>query len=508
MLIKQIKNMNVDELIKATASFIPELYKAMKREIALKKSSNNKKSSLLSHVRDMEIAVDFILIDLSVSIKAVSQVKGAYEGRFHIKNLLAILSEGYKLVYGFGNRRGKSIWGCLKKYISKYEGGKHLSRYNEITSSLDGFGTTHINQDLRNLTLHYDDNMMKVYQGTANIYSFDEACCNAMAFMNILKKMMEFGIDVCKGLKAEPMDVKEFQIPTYPLYNDRLHGIFKKVIDKDGGLENNLKSFLTTNAGKSLDRIAVTCKSIERIKAKAKELKIANDMPEMKDLYILSNLQMLMQFMELDLACVFYSWLISTSGIEGVMILRRITIIKVAVLSHLVGYEENEKQRSIWTLIKAMIPPEDKSIVNEVEQIEEAFLKLVDNENDRRERNVYVHYIEGSKQIKLASIADSIENLDLFKTIKDVQLMVQLYPKIQKFSKHLMNLLCEQAHARSIESTNALLTQNNKIRELILISKMEDKDKNVLLAKIDDMGEFIKGLSNNKGWSRDIANAT
>lgn len=486
--------MKIEELIDNVSSFIPELYKALEREIALKNSAIGSEDSLITHIRDMEIAVDFVLVDLGVSIKAVAQVKGAYEGRFHTKNLLAVLSEGYKLVYGFGNRRNKSIWGCLKKDISRFNGGKNLIVYNEITSLLNDYGDSHLDQDLRNLTLHYDDDMMKVYNKTVDIYSIDEACRNAIGFIDILKRMMEFGLDIYKeiGIAHVLLDVNEFQFPTYPLDNDRLHEVFKRVIDKDGKLENGLKTFLTTNAGKSLDTLAGTGKSIERIKGKIKELKLDDDIPEIKNVYVLGNLQMLIQFMELDLACVLHSWFNSQSEVEGVMTLRRITIIKVAVLTHLVGYEENERERSIWSSVKAMIPLEDDSLTSERIQIENIFSKLVDSKKDRDERNIYVHYIVGSKQTKLTSIADSIEHLDFFKTIKDLQLMVQLYSKIQSFSKHLMDSLGERAHNQSVESTNALLDKNNKIRNLVLMSEMDEKDKEDFLARINKMDEFIK----------------
>ena len=152
-----------------------------------------------------------------------------------------------------------------------------------------------------------------------------------------------------------------------------------------------------------------------------------------------------------------------------------------------------------------MIPANDKAIFNEAEQIERDFSKLVDSENDRKERNVYVHYIVGSKQIKLASIADSIENLDFFKTIKDMEQMVLLYPKLQKFSKNVMDALGEKVHRQSLESTNALLEQNNKNRELVQSSEMDEKDKQELLASIDKMDEFIRDPLKNKDWLTDFS---
>lgn len=489
--------MKIGELIEAIASFIPELYKTLKLQIAIKRDSNSKELPVISHIRDMEIAVDFILVDLGVSIKAVAQIKGAYEGRFHTKNMLAVLSEGYKLIYGFGNKRRKSVWGCLKKDIVMYKNGYYLSRHNGITTLLNNFGENNLDPNLRNLTLHYDDNMMNVYQKTVSIYNIDESCRKAIDFFDILKRMMEFGNDIFRNIEVENniLDNKSVVYPSYPLDNDRLHRIFKNIIDKDGRLENGLKSFLSKSAGKSLDIVAGTSKSIDKIKNKLEELKLEN-VPEIRNLYALNNFQMLIQFMELDLACVLNSWLNSNSEVEGAMTLRRITIIKVAVLSHLIGYEDDEKQRSIWSNIVKLIPPNDNSLITEAEQIEIDLSKLVDSKNDKDERNVYVHYIVGSKQTKLTSIADSIENLDFFKIMRDLELMVMLYPKLRDFSKHLMDFLGEQAERQRIESTNSLLEQNNKIRDLIKSSNMDENDKKHFLIQTDKMDEFIKNPLN------------
>lgn len=486
--------MKIEELIETTASFIPELYKTLKLQIAIKRGSKGNDSPIVSHIRDMEIAADFILVDLGVSIKAVAQTKGPYEGRFHTKNMLAVLSEGYKLVYGFGNRRKKSVWGSLKKDIVKFSNDEFIKRYNNITTLLNKFGDYHLDPDLRNLTLHYDDNMMNVYQKTVSIYNIDDSCHSAIAFFDILKKMMEFGNDIYKELDIEQIlyDNKAVLYLTYPLDNDRLHSIFKNVIDRDGKLESLLRIFLSASAGKSLDVTAGTAKYIEAVRNKAKELKLGNNIPEIKNLYILNNFQMLIQFMELDLACVLDSWLNSNSEVEGVMTLRRITIIKVAVLSHLIGYEQDEKQKSIWSSILKFIPSEDNTLVSKAEQIEEDLYNLVDSKNDRDERNVYVHYVVGSKQTKLASIADSIEHLNFFKIMRDLEVMVLLYKELKSFLNLLMDSLGEQARKERIKSTNSLLAQNNKIRELVQSTKMDEEQRKNFLKQIDKMDEFIK----------------
>ena len=83
--------------------------------------------------------------------------------------------------------------------------------------------------------------------------------------------------------------------------------------------------------------------------------------------------------------------------------------------------------------------------------------------------------------------------------------MVLLYPKLQKFSKKVMDALGEQVHRQSLESTNALLEQNNKNRELVQSSEMDEKDKQELLASIDKMDDFIRDTLKNKDWLTDFS---
>ena len=86
--------------------------------------------------------------------------------------------------------------------------------------------------------------------------------------------------------------------------------------------------------------------------------------------------------------------------------------------------------------------------------------------------------------------------------------MVLLYPKLQKFSKNVMDALGEKVHRQSLESTNALLEQNKKNRELVQSSEMDEKDKQELLASIDKMDEFIRDPLKNKDWLTDFSTVT
>ena len=159
----------LSKLMDNTSYLIRDLYSCLKTEIQVlehMKDSDTKQIRILC--QQMSIAVNYSLMDIGVSLRASIGSEKAYEKRFHLKNLKASISESYKLILNFGKARNKSIW---NKLGAELKGTNHLVEeiYIRITAALDDFADSHINQDLRNLTLHYDEDMMRVYEATVSI---------------------------------------------------------------------------------------------------------------------------------------------------------------------------------------------------------------------------------------------------------------------------------------------------------------------------------------------------
>lgn len=81
----------------------------------------------------------------------------------------------------------------------------------------------------------------------------------------------------------------------------------------------------------------------------------------------LVEIQLVVSFMRYDLACSMSTYLTASSNAERSIAIMRAYIIETSALSHLFGYNEKHKEKSIWNKIKAI--PEFKSISssNEIE---------------------------------------------------------------------------------------------------------------------------------------------
>lgn len=490
--------MDNEQLSKTSSLTISALYEGIKDALSIKKSLDTTQDSLLSSIIDLEILIEFVLIDLFVCQKSVLQTKGGYESRFHTKNLLAVISEGYKLIYGFGKQQKKSIWQKLKPFLKDINNEKVKTRYIRLGNLMKEYGEKYIDHDLRNLTFHYDENMMKVYKRTADINNIDKIIQNVIKFTEILNYMMKFVQDLYRFCDWTNIKKENLEIPSIPLLG-QVHSILLNVFDKNGKFLAVLNTILNNDAGKSLDKLSVTGRTLEKARDFINSNIHQKDMPEFGNMIVLQNLVMLIQFMQLDLACVLHAWLYSDNGVEGAMILRRIMVIKVAVLTHLYGYNDIEREKSIWSYCKEMTHFEDYKLLAESKKIENRLRKLTLDDKDKEKRNIYVHYVTGNIQKNISSIAKSIEELDGFKLLKDLQEMAILSKDLQVYSKHLMNSLADNEQKQRENSYKELLVKSRKFEKIIRSSHLEEKYKNEFIQQSRQMVEFFKNPI--KGYS-------
>lgn len=113
-------------------------------------------------------AIDYIDLDFCAACCHYLSAKTNYEQRFAFKNINTILSEGYKKLYGFTTKED-SFWKKQIKYaVEQYQ--EFREEYLRITESLEGLQTKDVfNKEMRDLSVHYDANPIKVYQMLTNI---------------------------------------------------------------------------------------------------------------------------------------------------------------------------------------------------------------------------------------------------------------------------------------------------------------------------------------------------
>lgn len=438
----------LSKLMDNTRIVIKDMYACLKTEIQVleqMKDSDTKQIRILC--QQLSIAVNYSLMDIGVSLRASIGSEKAYEKRFHLKNLKASISESYKLILNFGKARNKSIW---SKLGAELDGTNNLVEeiYKRITAALVVFEENHINQDLRNFTLHYDEDMMRVYEATVRINDEDAEMRSLCEYMDILQ-LIRLLTTLIEANEHMPLS----HLPTIISQCVGINAILEQLINKDGKLMNAVEMALD-ESGKIIDNFADTKKRLQRVQSfidQQAPIRISSN--KMTHLKILLNAYMLLQFMIGDLAAITKAYLQSKSEEEHKMNLRRFVVIKTSTLVHLYGYNDGEKGKSIWKLLISFLPQSDSSLIEECKKVERQLQKLVSNSVDKKERALYVHLVDNrNSKFGIPDTVKAIDAIDPIREVVEVNILLVIMKQVREWLNRIMKVLSKEAKASRLES--------------------------------------------------------
>lgn len=474
----------IDNIITNSSMVIDELYKSLKGELVVRSLMNNSTPTLYILTQDLQNGIKYTLMDIGVSCKAELSVENVYEKRFHIKNIYASISEGYKLLFSFGKSRKVSLWKKLMEKLQENSNTDLIAEGIDIERRLVDFGNKHIDEKLRDLTFHYDNVMMDVYNKTIEIDSEKKVMQVVCIFFKILQDIILF---------TEEIDAYCFAItniekpsPTSPikLNINTQHKNVNHLIESCGKLNDIFDKFFPESM-RSIDLSAKYINSSKRIEeyilTKAPEI---GEIKEVGHLQTLFNLQMLLKFMILDIASVVQAYIRSSSDIESALNLRRVCIIKVSTIVHLYGYNENENRQAIWEKIKDLIPSNYSLLQKESESITKLLKNIISNSNDKDLRNYFVHlYDNSNKRTNIANVIQKIEEINPIIQVVEIMLLIEVYKLLINFTTKLMDTIYSIAHNRVLKSNKE--TNDN----------IDDFIKNIINAPLSD--EYKKQICDN-----------
>ena len=203
----------------------------------------------------------------------------------------------------------------------------------------------------------------------------------------------------------------------------------------------------------------------------------------MKDLL---DVQMLVSFMEADMATILRGYIGAGSKVEYPLFLRRLTISRVSSLAHLIGYNEDDSD-SMWSSIMAVIPSDNQSLLNEAEVIK-LKLKGMRKPEDCDTIAKYVHLIDNHKyHSNIPAIMKNLTGISILSEIGASQEMVSLCGKISRFLAQLMGVLSESARQSRMESNKRLKQQLDKIKALTTHPNCPPVLRDSMRQQIDDL---------------------
>ena len=483
----------IASLIRNVGTTIEELYIALKQDFAIRGALDESMPHIYSVTHDIQIGIRFILMDIGVSCRALFQTNYAYEKRFHLKNVLASISEGFKAIMNFGKSRKYALWNLLEEELIHIGNSDLNYGFKKIKLQLIEFGDNRIDKDTRDLTLHYDDAMIKVFEKTASLNSEEDTMKLLCDFWAILQDMLKFTYTLDEYIQATTGLSKPNKAINVQNGVNHDHNVIKLLIENKGQLESAISTVLP-KATNQLDDMANHYFRLQKIRKYIKEeAPCIIEIPELNNLETLANYELLIRFMALDLASVLNAYLHSDSNIEASLNLRRVVVIKTSTLVHLYGYDDREQEKSVWKSIQGFIPSDDETLKAEEQTIQNLLSKLIAGSDDKRLRASLVHlYDNGSHKSNIEETLESVEILDPARQTVEILLLMEIYKKMEAFTKKLMDRMAQNARQQKEASQKEMLDKITFMRQFVEQSSIDPEIKETVFQLMEKIQNTIK----------------
>ena len=446
----------------------------------------------LSDVLYLSASVNFAILELSTILKAMICANTPYAKRYHSKNLKASTSECYKMLYHYDNIRKHSIWSKFKNVVDKFGTDLQKQQYAETINLLNSFGEHQIDKELRDVAMHYDEDLLSVYRMTVALKSEEDAAKYYCDFNDILRKMQFLTNEIASAIRDN-------------IQNDKSHDIIKikanllsneksLIIQGDDKLRQTI-DYVLGKAPKELDSIADTDiklkNFIEKLEQSAKELLLEdNDVlfAEMSVPLKLTNIQMLLRFMFNDVMAIYEAVNYSINDFESSLHLRRLVIHQAALITLLFGYEKKNKYIPLWRDLLIVAPGMFLEQKNQIEALSQTILPLVNS----NKRHAFVHLYEHNGAVCLTPFMEEIDKLDFKYEMGLTSLFALLYGELMKFLTELLVELSAEKHRESEESTKRVLAMFDSVIDLMYKVPMED---NIRTQRIEQLTNLKNKLA-------------
>lgn len=463
----------IENLILNAAVATQELYTTILEDAAVLEACDESVPSLFRCVPELRMDVKFILVDLQTIIRACFVTEKAYEKRYHLKNLYAGMLEGYKLLYGFGSLRRRTVWSRIGEELNRLDQDNPdiasafeplKLKYDEISQQLLAIEATNTDRDDRNLTYHYDDDLLLVYRLTLKTDSEEKASLEYIEFVKILGAMLQLGnqIELTEAVLGHTL-------PQVNAHHDDMALTAVKIVAETLGKHPQLPEVLSVavdEGAAQLDSFAKYKKDVVTVEKRVGEITNNEfEIPEFDVIKALLDIQMLVSFMMADMAAILRGFVGAGSKAEYPLILRRMTISRVSTLSHLIGYG-NDEADSMWRGIISVIPNDNHELQEEAEKIE-LILRGIRKSDDCDRRALYVHLIDNKASVSnVPSIVHKMEDITILSELQDSQEIIKICGRISQFVAKLMTVLSEDAKKSRIKSEQKLKKQMSDIRKM------------------------------------------
>lgn len=466
-----------------------EQYRAIEKAYNLQ---SNPLFQILVLCDEILLGINYSAIDLCATLRAALCCSSQFENLYYTKLIYANIHECYKSLYYFKDTKVSIQNNAFLKKLQRRLTELKLSQFNTeletITNDLLDFSESKLKKkELRDITYHYNKDIEFVYSLTisVNIEEMTKSVCNP--FLALTERIRTFVLHLKLTINS---------LLTKPLINSNYNRYEKSIVpevvslvaerlNKQEDFVPILEKFIE-QASKNVDGFYSQKKRFKKVAKHLLEVTQMKKLPKIVgEFQELASAQMLIYFMGGELACALRNYIIAETPFEKEFFLSRIYITKDSALEHFYGFNNDQKEKSLWTSIRAMIPEDDKVLMMESSEFNDKFESICKKEP---ERNILAHVNN------VSTILSTLDDIKLLENLKKAHDLVTLFNAVGKFLSCLLKSMDRAQNEETNRKKRERKKQLDNILELVKKSPMQSDVKSDFIKTIEDCNAKIMGL--------------
>lgn len=476
--------------LEQSAKEITIWYNKLKEEYELKKSDNNPNIDNYITVLEVYIPVLYTTIATATFFRGDFNSEHAAEKRLNLKYLSFVSTEFYKSLFII--KKPNNLWHKLESIISIGNNTNLTRIIEEVNQASSKFHDDYFDSERRDITIHYDIDLDKVYSHLCEISEEYEAkhMASLLAILNPLSL-------VCRS----------FLYSLYPyaqttLANSKENNVHKKFRKE---LYEHIYDIIGTNMQSSAKHLDQNMQSFHLIdRPKVRELMTEESYSRLSQFRECFKLGILLHYFYLDLGTAVRGYLRAENFYEQQVNVIRINLIVYEGYKKIFLPQNGDQNPSLWEkYIKAPILATTRAEYSEeVNAIEHILQGYSQNKCIKNIRHNFSHFRKGNK-LTIVDLWESVTTLNPINELNKALDFLKLIARILKLCKPCMEYFSQMEHERTqqrltapldtafTKAINSCKTEEDKEK----LRSLKNEMKRMVLETFDKM---IKSNKHNK----------
>lgn len=406
------------------------------RQTICKLKGENKILDLMNIVFDILLAENEVTYDLSASLNSLLRAKDDYTKRFFMQILNLCFCEACQLFVG-ENGDEESLLSQLVKRTNQLNltGCEIITKH--IIDDIHDFENVYAYHELRNITRHYDS-PIKMYDKQHELDNVDYYAKGVSQLLSIrteLSVLSSYLLALLTPIDEKYRSFIKDKRCTFDVKRQLNDAVFNAFNERE--LKDEVQRILEKGQV-SLDKCYAIYKNIKKTERflEKQNLHIPEEFEKMESLTLM---RMETLFLRYDVACSIWGYLNSVSDKERSQNLRLIHITKQAALTHIYGYNEKARERSLWTKIKNMEESGNESL--NTLSIEASLGKLTGNlSEDNNYSQIFAHY-RHNHNYYIPERLEILNKMDHYKELIDAMNLLKVCNTLEGYTASLLSIV-------------------------------------------------------------------